>query len=71
MGMAFPQISVYGANPVFHTLIAQNKTTSPVFGFKLATNGSELFVGGTNTALFNGTIAENKVTMEVRTRYTF
>ena len=48
MGMAFKSISVYGANPTFQTLISEDKVTSSVFGFKLATSGSELFLGGIN-----------------------
>jgi len=51
--MGFPALSVYGDNPLFSTLVAQG-TVPPVFGFKLADTGSELFLGGVNTALFTG-----------------
>ena len=46
--MGFKSISAYGANPLFQTLIAEGKVASPVFGFKLATSGSELVLGGVN-----------------------
>jgi len=54
MGMAFESISAFNANPPFQTLISENIVTSPVFGFKLATSGSELFLGGVNDALYTG-----------------
>jgi cathepsin D len=55
MGMAFQSISVYDAPPPFQTLISQGVVTSPVFGFKFAASGSsELFLGGTNSALYTG-----------------
>jgi cathepsin D len=49
MGMGFESISVYGANPTFHTLIDEGVVDSPMFGFKFATSGSELFLGGVNS----------------------
>ena len=48
MGMGFESISVYGANPTFQTLVAEGQVDSPMFGFKFATSGSELFLGGVN-----------------------
>ncbi|KAH9968219.1 acid protease [Russula dissimulans] len=54
MGMAFQSISNYNASPLFQTLISEGAVTAPVFGFKLATSGSELFLGGTNSALYTG-----------------
>ena len=54
MGLAFQSISKYQAPPLFQTLISEGAVTSPVFGLKLATSGSELFLGGTNTALYTG-----------------
>ncbi|KAF8897319.1 acid protease [Infundibulicybe gibba] len=62
MGMAFPQISDFGANPVVQTLIAQGKTTAPEFGVKLSTSGSELFLGGVDTGKFTGAFTQNSVT---------
>ncbi|TFY79205.1 hypothetical protein EWM64_g4806 [Hericium alpestre] len=62
LGMAFPEISVFGANPFFQTLIAQGTVTSPEFGVKLATTGSELFLGGIDDSLFTGSFTQNPVT---------
>lgn len=60
--MGFPQISVFGANPVFQTLAAQGKTTQNVFGVTLRTSGSELFLGGTDSSKFTGTTTFTPVT---------
>ena len=57
MGLAFESISAYNAPSVFQTLISEGVLTSPVFGLKLATSGSELFLGGVNDALFTGDFA--------------
>ncbi|KAF7365422.1 Acid protease [Mycena venus] len=53
VGMAFPALAVFGDNPLFTTLADQG-TVPPVFGVKLADTGSELFLGGVDTALFTG-----------------
>lgn len=67
MGMGFQSISVYNAPPVFQTLISEGVVTSPVFGFKLAasSSGSELFLGGTNSALYTGDFTWVSLTIEV------
>ena len=65
MGMAFQSISDYNAPPVFQTLISEGVLTSPVFGFKFATAGSELFLGGTNSALHTGDFTWVPLTNEV------
>ncbi|KAJ6504411.1 acid protease [Mycena vulgaris] len=56
LGMAFPSISNLGQMPFFNT--AHNNGTLQLnqFGFFLAENGSELYLGGTNASLYNGTI---------------
>jgi len=54
MGMAFQSISNYNASPLIQTLISEGAVTSPVFSFKFAPSGSELFLGGTNSALYTG-----------------
>ncbi|TFY82104.1 hypothetical protein EWM64_g1904 [Hericium alpestre] len=64
LGMGFKSISDYNANPLFQTLIAQHKTSSPVFGFKFAESGSELFLGGTNEALYKSEFTYVDVTEE-------
>lgn len=65
MGLAFESISAYNATPVFQTLISQDVLTSPVFGLKLATSGSELFLGGTNDTLFTGNFTWVPLTNQV------
>ncbi|KAF9221231.1 acid protease [Gyrodon lividus] len=64
MGMAFQSISNYDASPVFQTLVSQGQTDEPVFAFKLATSGSELYIGGTNSALYTGDFRYIPVTQE-------
>ncbi|KAI9463767.1 acid protease [Russula earlei] len=56
MGLGFESISVYNPTPPFQTLISEDALTSPVFGLKLASSGSELFLGGVNDTLFTGNI---------------
>ncbi|KIJ14858.1 hypothetical protein PAXINDRAFT_180872 [Paxillus involutus ATCC 200175] len=64
MGMAFQSISVYKASPVFQTLVSEGQVDESVFAFKLAAFGSELFIGGTNTALYTGEFSYADVTQE-------
>ena len=56
LGMAFPAISNFPANPVFATLVAESQAAQAVVGFKLAQTGAgpEMYVGGTNAALYTG-----------------
>jgi cathepsin D len=60
MGMGFQSISVYGASPVFQTLVTQG-TTNSVFSFKLASSGSELVIGGSNPASYTGSFTYTPV----------
>ncbi len=62
MGMGFQQISDFNAPPVFQTLVSEKKVTSSVFGFTLLESGSELFLGGTDTSKFTGSLAFTPVT---------
>jgi hypothetical protein len=39
---------------LFQTLVADGQTDEPVFAFKLAKTGSELFLGGVDNSLFKG-----------------
>ena len=57
LGMAFESIAQTGSPPVFQTLVDQDKTTASVFGFTLLDNGGELFLGGTDTTAFTGSLA--------------
>lgn len=64
MGMAFKSISVYKSEPVFQVLVEQGQVDHAAFSFKLAENGSELFVGGYNADLFRGNLAYTNVTQD-------
>jgi hypothetical protein len=66
MGMAFPSISSYPADPVFQTLVTQGQTTEPEFAIKLAESGSQLTIGGVDASLFTGAVTYTPVTHEVR-----
>ena len=64
LGLAFISISETGRSPVFETLVLQNQTTSPVFGFTLLDNGGELFLGGTDTSAFSGSLTFAPLTLK-------
>ncbi|KIK91446.1 hypothetical protein PAXRUDRAFT_830850 [Paxillus rubicundulus Ve08.2h10] len=64
MGMGFQSISAYNASPVFETLVSQGQTDEPVFAFKLAASGSELYLGGTNNNLYTGSFSYTPVTQQ-------
>jgi cathepsin D len=65
LGMAFQSISSYNRMPVFQSLVAQGQLTRPLFGFKLADQGSELYIGGVNSAMYSGEFTYVKVTTVV------
>ena len=56
MGMAFQSISDFNAPPVFQTFVSDGQTTQSIFGFTLLDNGGELFLGGTDTSKFTGSL---------------
>ncbi|KAH7919102.1 acid protease [Leucogyrophana mollusca] len=66
MGMGFESVSEYNADPVFQTLVAQGQTEEPVFAFKFATVGSELYLGGTNPDLYTGNFTYINIATESR-----
>ncbi|KAI9059064.1 acid protease [Trametes sanguinea] len=63
LGMAFPSISFYNADPFFTKLISENQVKEPVFAFRLA-DQPELSLGGVNQDLFMGDITYTPVTHE-------
>jgi cathepsin D len=65
MGLAFQSLSKYDAPPMFQTLISEGVVTTQVFGLKLAPSGAELFIGGTNSALYTGDFTWLPLTSEV------
>ena len=66
MGMGFQSISVFDAPPPVQNLISEHLLASPMFGFKLASSGSELFLGGINPAYDINKFTWIPVTKEVR-----
>ncbi|KAH7919913.1 acid protease [Leucogyrophana mollusca] len=62
MGMAFGALGQSTHSPLFQTLVAQGAVPEPVFAFKLAHSGSELRIGGVNSALYKGAFTYTNVT---------
>ena len=48
-------------NPFFNTAISEGAVDEGVFGFKLASSGSELYLGGTNSDLYSGSLEYHDV----------
>lgn len=65
MGMSFEALSEYNANPVIQSLVAEKAIMEAVFAFKLASSGSELRIGGANSALYTGALTYAPVTYQV------
>jgi cathepsin D len=56
LGLAFPAISNLQKDPFFVNANSQGVVASNEFGFKLASSGSELYLGGANPSWFTGSI---------------
>ncbi|KAJ7631160.1 acid protease [Roridomyces roridus] len=56
LGLAFPSISNLASRPFFPTAFSQRAVPQNIFGFFLASNGSELYLGGTNSKLYSGSL---------------
>ena len=69
--MGFQSISVYNAPPVFQTLVSHGQTSSPVFAFELANNGSKLSIGGLDSSVYSGTPTYTEVTQKGFWQITF
>ena len=65
MGMAFESISVFGSSPLVQTLFSERVIKTSTFGLKLASFGSELFIGGKNDDLYQGSITWVPLSQEV------
>ncbi len=61
LGLAFPALSNLHQSPFINTAKAQGAIKSAEFGFKLASSGSELYLGGTNSQLYSGSIEYHNV----------
>lgn len=66
LGLGFQSVSKYNTTPFFINLISQGVVSNPVFGVRLANDGSEFFLGGTNRKLHQGDFTYAPVTKEVR-----
>ncbi|KAG8735801.1 Type I transmembrane sorting receptor [Ceratobasidium sp. 414] len=64
MGLAFSSISSLGAPTFIENLYSQGKISSPTFGFRLTSSGSELYLGGADTAKYTGTITYASLTSQ-------
>ncbi|KAH9851624.1 acid protease [Lenzites betulinus] len=62
LGLGLTALSALGHDPFFVTAVKQGAVSEGVFGFKLAESGSELYIGGTNTRLYTGSIEYHPVT---------
>ncbi|KAG8753205.1 Type I transmembrane sorting receptor [Ceratobasidium sp. 428] len=62
MGLAFSSISNMGKPTPIENMKSAGIIESATFAFKLASTGSELFIGGTNSALFTGDITFSPLT---------
>jgi len=56
IGLAFPALSNLRQNPFFVTASNEKAVPQSVFGMKLASSGSELYLGGTDSTLYTGSI---------------
>ncbi|GJJ14501.1 hypothetical protein Clacol_008765 [Clathrus columnatus] len=61
LGMAFPALSNLGQNPFFVTAFNQGAVPQNEFAFKLSSSGSSLYLGGTNSSLYTGSIEFHSV----------
>lgn len=48
-------------NPFFNTAMSQGVASAGSFGFKLASTGSELFLGGTDTSKYSGSVEFHEI----------
>ncbi|KAJ7600782.1 acid protease [Mycena floridula] len=61
LGLAYPLISNLNSSPFFNSAFDQKVVSTNEFGFYLAANGSELFLGGTNSDLYTGELEYHDV----------
>jgi len=62
MGLAYQAISNLNTSPFFNTAVSQGAVRAAKFAFYLASSGSELYLGGANTARYTGSIETHAVT---------
>jgi cathepsin D len=59
--MAWPAISNLNQNPFFNTAFSSSAVSQDVFSMKLASSGSELYLGGTDSAQFSGSVEYHSI----------
>ena len=59
--LTFSHSLAFQQSPFFNTAVSQGAVSEGVFGFKLASSGSELYLGGTNSDLYTGSIEYHDV----------
>ncbi|KAG8689541.1 Type I transmembrane sorting receptor, partial [Ceratobasidium sp. 423] len=64
LGLAFNSISAIGQPTFIDNLYSQGKISAPTFSFRLATSGSELYLGGVDSAKYTGSITYAALTSE-------
>ena len=61
LGLAYPSLSNMGQSPFVNSAKKQGALKAAEFAFKLAHDGSELYLGGTNNAHYSGAIEYHSV----------
>ncbi|KAL7280237.1 hypothetical protein ACG7TL_006656 [Trametes sanguinea] len=61
LGLGLTALSSMNKDPFFVTAVKQNAVQEGVFAFKLGQSGSELYIGGTNSRLYEGSIEYHDV----------
>ncbi|KAF7797804.1 hypothetical protein EIP86_009009 [Pleurotus ostreatoroseus] len=61
LGLAWPSISNLGQTPFFNNAADKGTASAGVFAFKLASSGSELFLGGTDSSKFSGSVEAHSI----------
>ncbi|KZO90416.1 acid protease [Calocera viscosa TUFC12733] len=64
MGLGFPQLSSFPADPFIFNLFFQGSLSAGSFSFKLAESGSSLYIGGADSSLHAGSFSYTPVTQE-------
>ncbi|THH27059.1 hypothetical protein EUX98_g7124 [Antrodiella citrinella] len=62
LGLAFQDISNLNAPPFFQNAFSEGAVPSGAFAFNLASTGSTLYLGGTDTSLYTGDVEYHDVT---------
>ncbi|KAH9832219.1 acid protease [Rhodofomes roseus] len=62
LGMAYQKISTLSHPPFVNQAKSEGSIKDAVFGMKLAHTGSELYIGGTDTSLYQGSVEYHAIT---------